>query len=123
MTRFPRGFRNGRTRRRDLVVIWMLIAVGVVAVLCSAGYVFSENLMTYAACNRPPRTGCSNVGAHGSLGLSFFGGIVVVAIGGVTGLRRHRNGGDGTWFPVVGLAAVAALTAAAIAFLRIVAPL
>jgi hypothetical protein len=109
--------------RGDLVIIWALVMVGIVAVIISAGYVFNENLYAYGLCSTPPHTGCSDAPWFSSMSLSFFGGIAPVGVGAFLGLRRHEKGRHGMWFPLAALGAVAALTGLSIAILKIATPL
>jgi len=109
--------------RADLVIIWALIVVGIIAVVISAGYVFNENLYAYGLCSTPPRTGCSDVPWLSSMSLSFFGGIAAVGVGAFLGLRRYGYGRLGMWFPLAALGVVAALTGLSIAILKIATPL
>ena len=119
-TSTPRGV---HAARGDLVIIWALVMVGIVAVIISAGYVFNENLYAYGLCSTPPHTGCSDAPWFSSMSLSFFGGIAAVGVGAFLGLRRHGKGRHGMWFPLAALGAVAALTGLSIAILKIATPL
>lgn len=122
-TRFASTFRRGNAARDDLVIIWALNVLGIVAVVISSGYVFNENLYAYGLCATPPHTGCSNAPWLSSMSLSFFGGIAAVGVGAFLGLRRYGNGRRGMWFPLAALGAVAALTGSSIAILTIATPL
>ncbi|WIE85140.1 hypothetical protein [Curtobacterium sp. MCPF17_021] len=123
MSRDARGMQEGQLSRGDLLAIWILFAVGIVAVLFSAGYVFNENLYAYGLCWAGPRTGCGDGPWFSSMGLSLFGGIAAVAAGAVLGLRRHRRGLVGFWFPLAALGAVTALAGLSLVILRITTPL
>ena len=122
-TRFASTFRRRNAARDDLVIIWALNVVGIVAVVTSSGYVFNENLYAYGLCATPPHTGCSDAPWFSSMSLSFFGGIAAVGVGTFLGLRRYGNGRRGMWFPLAALGAVAALTGLSIAILTIATPL
>lgn len=67
--------------RGDLVIIWALVMVGIVAVVISAGYVFNGNLYAYGLCSTRPNTGCSDAPWFSSMSLSFFGGIAALNVG------------------------------------------
>ncbi|MDF2993365.1 MAG: hypothetical protein K0S37_3879 [Microbacterium sp.] len=88
-TSTPRG---GHAARGDLVIIWALVVVRIVAVVSSAGYVVNENLYAHGLCSTPPRTGCSDAPWFSSMSLSFFGGIAAVGVGAFLGLRRSGRG-------------------------------
>lgn len=122
-SRDSRGTQDGRFFRADAFVIWTFFTVGIAAVLFSAGYVFNENLYAYGLCWAGPRTGCGDGPWFSSMGLSFFGGIAAVVVGVVFGLRRHRRGLVGFWFPLAAIGAVAALTGLSLVILRVTTPL
>lgn len=109
--------------RGDSSLTWGLVAVGLVSALACAGYVFNENLYAYGLCWAGSRQGCGDGPWFTSMGLSFFGGIAVVAVGAVLGVRRRRNGRTGFWFPLGALGAVAALTGLSLVVLNITTPL
>lgn len=109
--------------RGDSGILWVLVAVGLVSALVSAGYVFNENLYAYGLCWTGPRQGCGDGPWYSSIGLSFFGGIAAVVVGAVLGVRRHRRGRTGFWFPLGALGAVVALTGISLAVLKITTPL
>lgn len=112
-----------RATRRDSSLLWVLVAVGLVSALACAGYVFNENLYAYGLCWAGPRQGCGDGPWFSSMGLSFFGNIAAVAVGAVLGVRRHRRGRTGFWFPLGALGAVAALTGMSLVVLKITTPL
>ena len=119
MARAPREPKGRQNSLRGLLVIWSLVAIGIVALIFSIGYVFNENLYVYGVCSEPPRTGCSGVGWYSSMSVSVFGGIAAIAIGAILGFRRHEHGRSGAWFPVVGIAAVLALAGLSLVILRV----
>ena len=110
---------GGHASRGDMLIIWALVVVGIVAMVISAGYVFNGNLYAHGLCSTPPNTGCSDAPWFSSMSLSFFGGIAAVGVGASLGLRRHGSDRHGMWFPLAALGAVAALTGLSIATLRI----
>ena len=114
-----RAPRSRWSSRLDLVLTWALAVAGVVAVLGCALFVFDLNLRAYAMCWEFPRTGCSDTGWFVSEGLTSFGGIAAVSVGAVVGIRRSQQGRTGAWSPVLGIAAVVALTALAVLVLRL----
>ena len=85
--------------RIDLVAIWVLAVVGLLALVVSAGVVLDENLRAYALCAEASSTLCPDGPWYSSMGLAFFGGIVVVTTGFFLGLRRYGRGRIGAWFP------------------------
>jgi len=119
ITRAPRETKRRHNSLLGLVVTWSLVAIGIVAVIFSTGYVFNENLYAYGVCSEPPRTGCSEVGWYSSMSVSVFGGIAAIAIGAILGFRRYKRGRSGAWFPVAGIAAVLALAWLSIVILRV----
>lgn len=107
----------------DSVLVWALVAVGLISALACTGYVFNENLYAYGLCWTGSRQGCGNGPWYTSMGLSFFGGIAAVAVGGIMGVRRHKRGRTGFWFPLAALGVVAALTEISLLVLKMGTPL
>ncbi|WP_420367482.1 hypothetical protein [Curtobacterium sp. L1-20] len=105
-----------RGARWNLVFIWVVIVVGLLAAIGCVGYTLNESLISYSACG--VRTvACGDAGWYSSMGLTFFGGFAVVITAGGLGIRRrHRT--SGLWYPLAGLGGVLLLTAVAVVLLK-----
>lgn len=121
MVRVRQSPRRGETSWIDVIAMWALIALDVVAVLLSTNAVFDRNLYLYGSgvCGTGrPHGVCSNSGFLVSMPLSFFGGIASVLVGARLGFRARRRGRAGAWFPLCALGAVLALSGLAIVVVR-----
>lgn len=102
----------GHAFRFDLVAMWALIALDIVAVILATDVVFDRNLYPYGSgvCGTGrPHGVCSDSGFLVRMPLSFFGGIAVVIAGARLGFRARRRGRPGSWFPLAVLGVVLAL--------------
>jgi uncharacterized membrane protein YhaH (DUF805 family) len=111
-----------RPIRGDLPLLWILVGVGLASALVCTASVFNENMYAYTLCFAPPRQGCGDGPWLSSMGLTFVGGVAAVAIAASLGVRRHKLGRTGFWFPLGALGVVGALTGTALVIVHIGTP-
>ncbi|PZF11311.1 hypothetical protein [Curtobacterium sp. MCLR17_034] len=101
----------------NLVLIWVVIVVGLLAAIGCVGYILNESLISYSTCSGRDVDPCTDAGWFSSMGLTFFGGFAAVITGGAIGIRRHYRA-SGVWYPLAGLGGALLLTAAAVVVLK-----
>ncbi|MFS2028558.1 MULTISPECIES: hypothetical protein [unclassified Curtobacterium] len=102
----------------NLVLIWVVIVVGLLAAIFCVGFILDQAMTSYAICG-PRDDGCNggDVGWYSSMGLTLFGGFAAVITCGAIGIRSHTRR-SGVLYPVAGLGGLLVLTAVSYVLLK-----
>ncbi|MGL3201083.1 MULTISPECIES: hypothetical protein [Curtobacterium] len=112
-----RALLSNGAARWNLVLIWVVIVVGLLAAIVCVGFILNESLTSYATCS-VRNAGCrGNAGWYSSMGLTLFGGFAAVIACGAIGIRSHARR-SGALYPVAGLGGLLLLTAVSYVLLK-----